>query len=236
MPPARRAPVAFPAARGRRAQHSLESILAGAIELLDEAGEGALTFRSLAGRLGGGVGSIYWYVAGKDELIQRAADEVIGRLLAQTAATVTGGDPFTALRTLAMALYATMHEHPWIAVHLMRDVELQPNSLVLYERFGQQVLRLPLTSRERFHAVSAIVNYTTGVGAELGQSPELAAAYVNVDRQEFLAAQARAWLATDPERYPFIHEIAQEFAAHEDIDQFASGLDLLLAGLRLKAG
>ena len=45
-----------------------------------------------------------------------------------------------------------------------------------------------------------------------------------------------AWLATDPERYPFIHEIAQEFAAHEDIDQFASGLGSAFAGLRLQAG
>ena len=57
----------------RRASHSLESVLSEAVALLDESGEQALTFRALADRLGGGVASIYWYVASKDELLDRAA-------------------------------------------------------------------------------------------------------------------------------------------------------------------
>ena len=55
-----------------------------AVALLDEAGEPALTFRALAARLGGGVASIYWYVASKDELLDRATDQVMGRVLADT--------------------------------------------------------------------------------------------------------------------------------------------------------
>lgn len=36
--------------------------------------------------------------------------------------------------------------------------------------------------------------------------------------------------------FPFLHHIVDEFAVHDDTDQFRAGLDLLLAGLRLQAG
>ncbi len=61
----------------QRASHSMEAVLTEAVALLDEAGEPALTFRALAARLGGGVASIYWYVANKDELLDRASDHVL---------------------------------------------------------------------------------------------------------------------------------------------------------------
>jgi hypothetical protein len=32
-----------------------------------------------------------------------------------------------------------------------------------------------------------------------------------------------------------VHRIVDEFAGHDDADQFRAGLDLLLAGLRLQA-
>ncbi len=35
--------------------------------------------------------------------------------------------------------------------------------------------------------------------------------------------------------YPFLHVIVDEFAHHDDNDQFRAGLDLLLEGLRLQA-
>ena len=38
-----------------------------------------------------------------------------------------------------------------------------------------------------------------------------------------------------PTAYPFVHHIVDEFAGHDDTDQFRAGLDLLLAGLRLQA-
>src|SRR6478752_5690014 len=65
----------------QRASHSLDAVVTEAVALLDEAGEPALTFRALAARLGTGVGSIYWYVSSKDELLDRAADHVMGDVL-----------------------------------------------------------------------------------------------------------------------------------------------------------
>lgn len=215
----------------------MEAIVEAAVALLDEAGESALTFRALAARLGGGVGSIYWYVSSKDELLDRATDAVMGELLGRTESLAKGKDPIKNLRALGMALFGEMEAHPWLAAYLMRDTAIQPNSIAIYERFGQQLLRLDLTRRQRFHAVSAIINYVVGVGADMGQAPDRAGleSMTDADRLAFLRESADQWRAKDPAEFPFLHLVAGEFEKHEDEVQFAAGLDLLLAGLRQQA-
>lgn len=208
-------------------------ILQAAIALLDEGGEGALTFRALAARLGGGVGSVYWYVASREELLARAADEVMGQVLVATDGLGAHRPPIATLRSLGLALFGAMADHPWLAAYLLRDVELQPNSIRLYERFGQQVLRLELTPRQRFHAVSALLNYIVGVGADMAQSP---VDDPTAGTPPSLADAAALWRALPVEEFPFAHEVVEEFASHRNEDQFTAGLDLMLAGLAQQAG
>ena len=43
------------------------------------------------------------------------------------------------------------------------------------------------------------------------------------------------WRELDPAEYPFVHHVVEEFAGHDDAEQFRAGLDLLLTGLRLQA-
>lgn len=221
----------------QRSTHSLEAIVDAAVALLDETGEASLTFRALAERLGGGVGSVYWYVSGKDELLDRATDAVMGELLRATEPLGSGGEPIATLRALGLALFGSMADHPWLAPYLLRDVGMQPNSIRVYERFGQPLLRLNLTGTQRFHAVSAIVNYVVGVGAELGQQVQrgVPGAEGQADREAQFVDAVAAWRALDAAEFPFVHEVVGEFEAHQDADQFAAGLDLLLAGLRLQA-
>src|SRR5512142_2964988 len=64
---------------------SRERIVAAAIDILDDGGEGALTVRALAARLATGSGAIYWHVADKNELLAAAADEVIARVITAVA-------------------------------------------------------------------------------------------------------------------------------------------------------
>lgn len=239
-------PAPRPGAKGdakaprRRASHSLEAVLGEAVALLDEAGEPALTFRALAARLGGGVASIYWYVASRDELLDRATDQVLAGVLTATEQYATGADPVDAdpidsLRTIAVTLFDAVVERPWLATYFMRNTTLQPNGLALYERLGQQVLRLGLTPRQSFHAVSAVVGFVVGIAADLGQEPPEEVLKDFTTREEFLTRYADQWRELDPDAYPFVHYIVDEFAGHDDTDQFRSGLDLLLEGLRLQA-
>jgi AcrR family transcriptional regulator len=220
----------------RRAAHSLDAVVSEAVALLDEAGEAALTFRALAARLGGGVASIYWYVSGKDELLDRAADHVLAGVLTSTEQAGADDDPIDGLRAIAVELFDTVAARPWLGAYFMRDTGVQPNALRLYERLGQQVLRLGLTPRQSFHAVSAVLGFVIGIAADLGQQPPQEVLDGTVSRDEYIARFADQWRALDPQEFPFVHDIVDEFAGHDDAEQFRAGLDLLLAGLRLQAG
>jgi AcrR family transcriptional regulator len=228
---------AAPAGRGRRrASHSMEAVLTEAVALLDEAGEQALTFRALAARLGGGVASIYWYVVSRDELLDRATDYVVDGVLANIQAIPTTDDAINDLRTIAVMLFDGVVDRPWLSAYFLRNSTVQPNSLAIYEHIGQQTLRLDLTPLQRFHAVSAITGYVIGSATDLGQEPPEEVVKGSVSREAFLERAAEQWRGLDPDEFPFIHHIVDEFAHHIDADQFRAGLDLLLAGLRLQAG
>ncbi|HEY7042988.1 MAG TPA: TetR/AcrR family transcriptional regulator C-terminal domain-containing protein [Nocardioidaceae bacterium] len=219
----------------RRTSHSMESVLNETIALLDEAGEPALTIRALAARLGGGVASVYWYVSSREELLDRATDEVMGRVLADTAHLAAGKDPIANLRALSLALFDEMLRRPWFGSYMLRNTGLLPNSMLMFDRLGQQLMRLDLTPRQRFHAVSSIISYVVGVATDMAQPPPKEFLDSGLEPAAFLKLYADRWRALDPEQYPFAHQIADEFERHDDAEVFRSGLDLLLDGLRLQA-
>ncbi|MFG2951397.1 TetR/AcrR family transcriptional regulator [Streptomyces adustus] len=214
----------------------MESVLTEAVALLDEAGAPALTFRALAQRLGGGVASIYWYVASKDELLDRATDHVVGAVLADIEDLPGGDDPIDDLRAMAVTLFDAIVHRPWLGAYFMRNTDVQGNSLRLYEKLGQQTLRLDLTAQQRFHAVSAIVGVVVGTAVDMGQEPPEEILDGAVSREEYLGRFAQTWRELDPAEFPFVHEIVDEFDGHDDVDQFRSALELTLTGLRLQAG
>lgn len=222
-------------AERRRASHSMEAVLSEAVALLDEAGEPALTFRALAARLGGGVGSIYWYVTGREELLDRAADHVVGDVLRTTDGAATLDDPIAEIRSIAVTLFDAVEHRPWIAAYFMSNTDIQPNTLRLYDRLGQPLQRLDLTTRQRFHAVSAVIGFVIGTAADLGRQAPPEVLNGTIGRDEYIDRFAQHWRLLDPDEFPFVHEIVEEFASHNDTEQFRDGLDLILEGLRHQA-
>ena len=217
--------------------HSMGAILDGAIAMLDEGGEPGLTLRGLAARLGGGVGSLYWYVKGKDELVDRATDHLAGLTLDRVDAVLrrrraVRADPVASLRLLAMSLFDVLEQHSWMAHCLMRDPDLQLNTLRYWDRIGQEVTRLGLSQEECFHGTTAIVNYVVGVAAQMSyQGPTSE----HATRAEFIRATTRRWSALPEADFPFVHASLGTFAGHDDRDQVTFGLDLILAGLAGRA-
>ncbi|MEP9414974.1 TetR/AcrR family transcriptional regulator [Gordonia sp. VNQ95] len=220
----------------RRASHSMETVIEAAVALLDESGESALTFRALAARLGGGVGSIYWYVSNKDELLDRATDHVVAGILADLENMRDAEDPIDNIRAIAETVFAAIVQRPWLAAYFMRNTTIQSNALELYERIGEQAMRLDLSPRQAFHAVSAVLGYVIGVAADLGQEPPQEVIDGTTSREAYLGRVVDQWRALDAAKYPYMHYIVDEFEGHDDADQFRSGLELILAGLRLQAG
>ncbi|MGW2304298.1 TetR/AcrR family transcriptional regulator [Streptomyces sp. NPDC001809] len=214
----------------------MESVLGEAVALLDEAGAPALTFRALAQRLGGGVASIYWYVANKDELLDLATDHVMAGVLADLEKLPPTRDAIDDLRAMAVTLFDAVVRRPWLGAYFMRNTDVQSNSLRIYEMLGRQTLRLDLTARQRFHAVSAVIGVVVGSAIDMGQEPPQEILDGATDRDEYLGRFARTWRELTPQDFPFIHDIVDEFDGHDDTDQFRSALDLTLTGLRQQAG
>lgn len=220
-----------------RASHSIEAVLAAAVAILDESGAAGLTIRALASRMGGGPASIYWYVSGREELLDLAADAVLAGVLEQVADVGSAeSDPIDDLRTIAVAMFDAIVDRPWLGAYAMRDTSVQLHSLKLYEKIGEQVMRLGLTKRQTFYASSAIVGFVIGTAADMGQELPAVVASGELHRDEYLARATDKWRGLDPVEYPFVHHIIDEFAVHDDRDQVRAGLDLLLDGLRLQAG
>ncbi|WP_405162848.1 TetR family transcriptional regulator [Nocardia sp. NBC_01499] len=210
---------------------SRERIVEAAVELLDAAGEGGLTFRTLTERLATGPGAIYWHVANKGELLAAATDAVVVAALAGAPAE-SAGSPQDEIRAVALALFDAIDEHAWFATQLALQFSRSPWGAVtprIFESIGRQVRALGVPAGNWFTATSALVHYILGAtsqnvanGRDLGPG---------VGRAEFLDAASTAWEDLDPDDYPFTRAVADQLREHDDREQFLAGIDLVLTGI-----
>ena len=211
--------------RDRTEALAKERIVTAAIELLDSGGEDGLTFRALANRLATGSGAIYWHVAGKAELLAAATEDVIGRALP---ATSDPGNPRTTIRTIALAVFDIIDQHPWVGAQLAHEPQ-QVAALRIYEAIGRALTAFNVPERARFDAWSALVSYVLGAAGQNAANarrfpPETA-------RGSYLAAVSDLWSQLEPSEYPFMRALAPHLNDHDDRTQFLAGIDLLLVGI-----
>ncbi|MGZ8178299.1 TetR/AcrR family transcriptional regulator [Williamsia sp. SKLECPSW1] len=214
--------------RVRRADSlSKDAIVAAATEILDSGGEDALTFRALATSLSTGAGAIYWHVANKDELLAAATGDVVDRTLAPVADIA---DPREALRGIAIRVFDTVDESPWVGACLVRGLG-QPGMVAVLEAVGRRVDALGVPRARRFDTATALVTYILGAA---GQNAANARGHANPQahtRSDALGHEADRWASLDAERYPFVREMADSLRDHDDREQFLAGVDLILAGI-----
>lgn len=212
----------------RKQALSKERIVEAAVELLDTAGEGGLTFRALTERLATGPGAIYWHVANKDELLDAATEAVIADALP----AVSGASPEDEIRAVAFGLFDAIDAHPWLARQLSVQLSRNPWGAVtprLFESIGQQVQALGVPPESWFTASSALLHYIIGAAGQNAVNGRVLAP--EADRAEFLNAVAKAWEDLDPDAYPFTRTVAAQVREHDDREQFLAGIDLVLAGI-----
>lgn len=218
----------------RRQVLSRERILEAAIELLDTAGEGALTVRTLTERLATGSGAIYHHVGNRNELLQAAIDTVIADALA--ALPRSAGTPEDEIRAVALALFDAVTEHPWLAAQLAVQITRNPWGTVtlrVFEGIGRPMLALGVPQRDWFATTSTLVHYILGATTQNAQAPQGDGGTPGgeAERAEFLDAASRAWQNLDPGDYPFVRAIADQVREHDDRRQFRTGIDLVLKGV-----
>ncbi|WP_328648914.1 TetR/AcrR family transcriptional regulator C-terminal domain-containing protein [Amycolatopsis sp. NBC_00348] len=225
------------ATRTRRAPRrtealSRERIVETAVEVLDAAGEGGLTFRVLTERLATGAGAIYWHVANKGELLAAATDAVVARAMAPGKAQ---GTPQEEVRAVALGLFEAIDDHPWLATQLTAQFARSPWGSVtprIFESLGRQVRALDVPEAGWFTATSALVHYILGAaGQNAANSASGRALEPGIDRSQFLDAVSTAWEELDLDEYPFTRAVAAQLREHDDREQFLAGVDLILSGI-----
>ena len=210
---------------------SRERIVEAAVDLLDTAGEGGLTFRALTERLGTGPGAIYWHVENKGELLGAATDAVVADALA-TPFAESSGTPQDQIRAVALGLFDAIDGHPWLATQLAAEISHRPWKSVtprILESIGRPVRALGVPEGSRFTATFALVHYVLGAAGQNAANARVVGP--DLDRSEFLDAVTTAWEALDPDEYPFTRAVAGEVRHHDDRAEFLGGVDLILAGI-----
>lgn len=211
----------------RRAQAlSRDVIVQAATEILDEAGEDALTLRALTVQLTTGYGAIYHHVADRNDLLAAATDHVIARVVS---GLVTDAEPAQSLRAIALGLFDAIIAHPWVGTQLTRQ-PWQPTLLDIYESVSKQLQALDVPQRALSDSASLLVSYILGVAGQNAANAR-ALATSGMDRSTFLAAVAARWAQLDPARYPSVLNARAQLREHDDREQFLAGIDLILAGI-----
>ncbi|MGW3891339.1 TetR/AcrR family transcriptional regulator [Micromonospora chokoriensis] len=205
---------------------SRDLIIKTATEILDTAGESALTLRALTVRLKTGYGAIYHHVTDKSDLLAAATDEVITGVLSRT---VTTASPRETLRLLALGLFDAIDAHPWVGAELSRQ-PWRPALLDFYESIGRLLDALAVPEAARFDAAGTLVNYVLGVAVQNAANDRHLAAR-DTDRGAFLNTTAAQWAQLDPGSYPFVHATVTQLRDHDDREQFLAGIDIFLAGI-----
>jgi len=213
---------------------SRHGIVAEVTALLDAGGEEALTVRALAERLSTGSGAIYYRVGPRSELLNAATETVVEDVLARPG---RGVSPSQRIRDLALGLFDAVDEHPWLATQLVNQLTRRPWGAVtmgIFETIGSAVRSMGIPRPRWFDATATLVHFILGALSQNARTePESSDPGAGPDRGEFLSSVSIAWRALDPDQFPFLHEIADDAAEHDDRQQFVRGISTILRGIEV---
>jgi AcrR family transcriptional regulator len=207
---------------GERAPLSRERVLRGAVAVADASGIGALTMRSLARELGVKPMSLYYYVTGKDEILDGIIDLVFSEIELPSAA----GDWQSEMRRRAISTRRALRRHSW-AIGLMESrVNPGPATLRHHDATIGTLRGAGFSVAATAHAYALLDSYVYGFAlqeAALPFSPETVSEITEPITRQILAGQ-----------YPHLVEMATQHTLQAGYDfgnEFEVGLTVILDAL-----
>ncbi|MFC1418118.1 TetR/AcrR family transcriptional regulator [Streptacidiphilus cavernicola] len=207
---------------------SKDTLVDGALRLLDAEGMEALTIRRLAQSLGFTPMAVYWHVKNKDELLLAVSERLWS--LADVD-TDPGLEPLEQLRSLFAAMLAVLRAHPQAAPLLTRTgagrnkpcFDVTETTLGVFDRLGftpEQGAQLSL---------QALWTLISLVGSEPGAPQPGVAADEQAEKER---SRRAAFLSLDPTRYPHLVAAAPALTTCEQPDAFYTlGIEVFLSGV-----
>jgi AcrR family transcriptional regulator len=201
-------------------------IVAAVTDLLEHGGVDAVSTRTIGEALGVHPTALYRHFRDMDELLREAADGILAGI-ADGAGAGESGDALEAVAALCLRLRAVLMSHPRAAQVMASGPARMPNERVFTEKMLGLLSEAGLAGPEVTLAYHALIEYVVGSAAidTAGTS----------DSPEDVEARHRLWraayFAASPAEFPHTTRLAPLLYPSLD-EQFAFGIDVLIAGLR----
>ena len=202
-----------------------DAIVGAALAILDADGVDALTIRRLGQELGTGAASLYWHIAGKDELGELVYDRIMGEIV------LPDPDPSQwdeQLKDLARQAYRVMLSHNDAVRLSIGRPPAGPNTVRIVEWMLAVMRGAGIPDQPAAYFGNVLGRFLDASVLEASTSGAAGARDANENESE---PTREYWARLPPDRFPNITALAATTFAGDDDALFEFGLDLLLRGL-----
>jgi AcrR family transcriptional regulator len=208
----------------RRVPLSRDAIVDAALAILDADGVDALTIRRLGQELGTGAASLYWHIAGKDELGELVYDRIMGEIELPEPDPTQWDDQ---LKDLARQAYQVMLSHNDAVRLSIGRPPAGPNTLRIVEWMLALMRSAGIPDQPAAYFGNTLGRFLDASVLEASTAP----ADNGESAQDGADMMREYWARLPAEQFPNLTALADTtFAADADA-LFDFGLDLLIRGL-----
>lgn len=218
------------AAERPRASLTAEGILDAALQIVEEDGAEALTFKRLGRELDAAPTAVLRHFRDKDDLLLAMGDRLYAEALASIN-PITGTWRERLARLAHGTRYAFM-AHPRLALLVATRTMRRPSEFEGAELVIGAMLEAGLDERSAASLYRVFVDTMLAWAAFLAATRTIHGDVMERDHQSY----SREWVMLPPEQYPSINAVAPLLSDAGLEDQFALTVDLLLDAIAVRAG
>jgi TetR/AcrR family transcriptional regulator, tetracycline repressor protein len=212
-------------AAASRTQLSRDAIVEAAVRILQTDGYDGLTIRRLSQELGTGAASLYWHIAGKDELAELVWDHIMGAI------ELPDPDPEhwqDQMKAMARSSYEVMLGHRDAVRLSLGRIPVGPNMLRMME-WMLSVLRAAGVPDDVAIFFGDLMGRYIDASVLEEQWAQLPGD--GPDAEEPGRALWEHFMSLPPDRFPNLLAVLPSMMGRDDRAAFELGLDILVAGL-----
>ncbi|MCX7522125.1 TetR/AcrR family transcriptional regulator [Microbacterium sp. STN6] len=212
--------------RPAKAPLSRRAIVDAALRIARERGIEAVTMRRVAEALDTAAGSLYVYVANRDELVAYMLESVFGGIDYETDSASPWQDRAV---TLVGRQIAAFSQYPGLALSLAGAIPVGENAVAAGERMLSLLVEAGIEPQRAAWGVDLIGLYATAAAVE-------STAHVSRDahdlvERDYLSVARERYAAMDPERYPTMSAMVDLLLSGDGEQRQEWAVRVLLAGI-----
>jgi AcrR family transcriptional regulator len=218
---------------GRKPRFTREQIARAALRIADNEGFEAVTMKRIAGELGAGTMTLYYYVRTKADIVALMHDAILEDVLIPDGELPTEWK--AAVTAIARRTRNVLIQHPW-AISSLNHAQFGPNAMRHFEQSLAALKQTNLTPTQKAELTAIFDDYVTGSATHTIETLErVRSATDNPQLVKDAQQYGEALIASG--NFPEVHTLA---ASPEDASisldvrrdgQFETGLTALLDGI-----